>query len=349
MSSRDDFKHPILVFGIPIDPEYRELARIAWRDVKTWVEHGPKELAPEDRARTELVQILADQLRRDGIPHPLREAWNRVGTPNAKKFAEKLEPGQPLGDLTQQAVLDQFKPLILSRLKHFRVAGNEDAKSAAQVGLLHALASYNPAEDVSVGYYAKIYRHIDDAIKYEIRGKESDAWYRPKVSGDEHDEQLGYDEDGEGYSRWDTIAKAVLPDRTATIIDGAYDDQGRLRANRLAGPYRSEYPIVFSFPKASIIIPRKTAFATALWITDANPPWKKQFVAKQPWPMPPAPRQLPWRPPGPPDFRHRRILEDIRQWPLLDACTQTVHGTRVTPKPDNFFDSAESYLAQKDI
>jgi hypothetical protein len=135
-----------LVFGIPIDAEYLELARLAWRDVKTWVQYGPKDLTPEDRARTEFVSLLADQLRREGVEHPLIEAWNRVGTPDAKEFAKKLQPGQPLGDLSSKAVLDQFKPLILSRLKHFGVAGDEDAKSAAQVGLLNALAEYDPAK-----------------------------------------------------------------------------------------------------------------------------------------------------------------------------------------------------------
>jgi hypothetical protein len=246
----------ILVFGIPIDAEYRELARLWWGDVRTRIEHGPKDLTPGDLVRNEFVLALADQLRAEGVPRPLIEAWNRVGTPDAKKFAEKRRPGQPLGDLSSEAVLRQFEPLILSRLKHFRVAGNKDTKSAAQVGLLNALAEYDPAKDDSIGHFAKIYRHIDDAIKYEIRGKEIDIWHhRAQVSGDA---QL-YDDEGESYNQWE----AVLADWTATIIDGAYDNQGRLRGSRLNGLYRAEYPIVISLPKVSIIIPRITVFATA--------------------------------------------------------------------------------------
>src|SRR5262249_39268893 len=134
-----------LVFGIPIDAEYRDIARLLSQELKIWIQYGPKDLTPADRARTELVNALADEFRQRGDSHPMIKAWNLVGTPDPKKFAEKLQPGQPLGDLTQQAVLDQFKPLILNRLKHFRVAGNEDAKAAAQLGLLNARANYDPA------------------------------------------------------------------------------------------------------------------------------------------------------------------------------------------------------------
>jgi hypothetical protein len=68
------------------------------------------------------------------------EAWNLVGTPDPSEFPKKLQPGQPLGDLTAEAILLRYKPLILSRLKHFRVAGDKDARAAAQLGLLNALA-----------------------------------------------------------------------------------------------------------------------------------------------------------------------------------------------------------------
>jgi hypothetical protein len=52
-----------LVFGIPIEPEYRDIARQAWRDIRRSIQHGPKDLTPADRARTELVLFISDKLR----------------------------------------------------------------------------------------------------------------------------------------------------------------------------------------------------------------------------------------------------------------------------------------------
>src|SRR5262249_49168271 len=109
--------------------------------------------------------------RQRGVPRPLHVAWGLVGTPDPKEFPSKLQPGQPLGDLTPSAVLDKCKWLVLDRLKNFRVAGDKDCRAAAQLGLLNALAGYDPSIDVSVGLYAKIYRLIDDEIKRAIRGK----------------------------------------------------------------------------------------------------------------------------------------------------------------------------------
>jgi hypothetical protein len=63
----------------------------------------------------------------------------------------------------------------------------------------------------------------------------------------------------------------VLSDRTAAIIEGAYDDKGRLRVSRLAGPV----------PDVSIIIPRKTVFATALWIVETSERPGERFAARQ--------------------------------------------------------------------
>jgi hypothetical protein len=57
-----------LVFGIPIDAGYQDIARLLSRELKIWIEHGPKDLTPADRARTELVNALADELRQRGRP-----------------------------------------------------------------------------------------------------------------------------------------------------------------------------------------------------------------------------------------------------------------------------------------
>jgi hypothetical protein len=222
-----------LIFGIPIEPEYRDIAREAWRELRLSIQYGPKDLAPADRARTELVLFLADCFRRRGVPRPMAAAWNVIGTPDPKEFAGKLQPGQPLGDLAPSAVLDKFKPLVLDRLKHFRVAGDEDARAAAQLGLLNALAGYDPAVDVSVGLYAKVHFHIDDEIKRAIRGKASDAWYHKPVSGDE---ELFDDEGESAGERWEVIPKAALFKETACIIDNARDKQGRLQAGRIPFP-----------------------------------------------------------------------------------------------------------------
>lgn len=410
-----------LAFGIPVDPEYLDIAREAWRDLRLSIQYGPKDLIPADRARTELVQFLADTLRRRGVPHPMTVAWELVGIPDPKEFASKLLPGEPLGDLTPSTMLGKYRPLVLSRLKHFRVGADEDARRAAELGLLNAVAAYDPAEDVSVGLYAKAHFHIDNEIKRQIRGKASDPQNQPgTVSGDEE----FLDDEGESIGeRWDALPKLVLSDRTAAIIEGAYDDKGRLRVSRLAGPHHHEYPIVLSFPDVSIIIPRKTVFATALWIVEtserpgerfasrqeewmsvpATPQELAEFIAaiptdaiarelpslskleqdifvgrffrkppvlldsvarkkkisyhkalttahravrqiagqirirapiktqppiRRPMRIPPPPRNVPLHPPGQPDFRYRRIVEEIRQWPLLDSLWQAVHGTR---------------------
>jgi hypothetical protein len=215
-------------FGIPVDPEWLDVARKAWPEIRRSIKYGPTELTPADRGRTELVLFLADKLRRRGVARPLAVAWDLVGIPDPKEFANKLEPGQPLGDQIPKAILDKYAPLMWSRLKHFRVAQDEDARAAAQLGLLNAIAEYDPAVDVSVGLFAKAHFYIDDEIKRHIRGKESDAWYHSRVSGDERLQ----DEDGKGGERWETIPKAVLSDQIVAIIESAYDDRGRLQANR---------------------------------------------------------------------------------------------------------------------
>jgi hypothetical protein len=127
-------------------------------------------------------------------------------------------------------VIDAFMPLVLSRLKYYGAAGNEDAKQAALVGLLTALRNYDPAVDASVGTFASLYRHIDDAIKYEIRGKEGDAWDQNNVDGGQ---QL-YDDEGEGSGdRWGVMPTTHLPDAIANGIDRALDAQNRLHRNRI--------------------------------------------------------------------------------------------------------------------
>jgi hypothetical protein len=282
-------------FGIPVDPEWLDVAREAWREIRLSIKYGPTELTAAWKARNELVLYVADKLREKGVARPIAVAWELVGDPDPKSFATKQQPGQPLGDLTANAVLEKFAPLIWSRLKRFRVAGDKDAQAGAKLGLLTALANYDPAVDVSVGIYAKAYRLIDDEIKKTIRDRAGE--YPPQVSGDESLEC----DDGKTGERWETIAKAVLSDETANIIESAHDAQGRRRTNRIP-------------------------FPTALWIVETNPPWKKPYVARRPWPMPPAPRRLPLHPPGPADFKHRRILEDVRQWPLLDGIAIGVHG-----------------------
>jgi len=114
------------------------------------------------------------------------------------------------------------------------------------LALLNARAGYDPAEDVSVGLYAKAHFHIDDEIKRAIRGKESDAWYHKPVSGDD---ELFDDEGESDGERWEVIAKAALSDRTVAIIEAAYDDLGRLQPKRLIGPYRADSPIVLSYSR----------------------------------------------------------------------------------------------------
>jgi hypothetical protein len=54
-AGRGGMSDRILVFGIPIDAGYQELFRLTWGDLRTWIEHGPKELLPHDRAHTEAV------------------------------------------------------------------------------------------------------------------------------------------------------------------------------------------------------------------------------------------------------------------------------------------------------
>jgi hypothetical protein len=404
-----------LVFGIPVDSEYRDIVREAWRDLRVWIHYGPKDLLPADRARTELVQFLADHLRRRGVPRPIHEAWKIVGTPDPKEFASKTQPGQPLGDLRAGVVLDQFAPLVRSRLRHFRVAHDEDAKSAAQLGLLNALSKYDPAEDVSVGLFAKAHRLIDDEIKRTIRGKASDAWYQPQVSGDEN--PLNEESESSG-DRWDTIPKLVMPDEVVyAMTHHARDKCGRIQPSRIpfwlglwieetgtrsdraraenwvslpatpqemahfAAALSSERlasgMLSLSKPERDIVTARffsnppilldsiardkklsyrgalTTAYRALHKIADGLR-IKARIKTQRPiWPMrdPPTPRQLEWRPPGPPDFQYRRILEEIRQWPLLDGCSQTVHNTRVAleSNPEKFFDREESDLVLNDI
>jgi hypothetical protein len=228
-----DDESQALAFGIPVDAEYLDIARQAWRDLRLWVQYGPKDLTPANRARNELVQFISDHLRKQGAPRPIATAWELVGEPG-EEFDTKIEPGQPLGDLTPAAVLAKFRPLILSRLKHFGATGDEDAQSAAQVGLLNALAEYDPAIDASVGWYAKAYFHIDNEIKNVIHGKESDAWYRRKVSGDEVFENKDGDDSGEeSGDRWGVMPTTLLPDDVAEAIEVAHDDSGRLHRSRI--------------------------------------------------------------------------------------------------------------------
>jgi hypothetical protein len=54
----------------------------------------------------------------------------------APQHIAKSWPEDEIRETGPGAVLDQFKPLILSRLEHFSVVGDEDARSAAQLGLL---------------------------------------------------------------------------------------------------------------------------------------------------------------------------------------------------------------------
>jgi hypothetical protein len=226
--------HTFLVFGIPIDGEYKELARIAWRDIKTWIEHGPKDLTPADRARTEVAQVVADGLRREGVSRPMAVAWELVGTPDPIKFYRKLKPGQPLGDLSQQAVLDAYTPLILSRLKYYGAAGNADAESAVKVELLTARLEYNPAVDASFGTFVAL--RIDAAIKYELYGAEGDAWSPDNADGDGEVTAPGKESDDAGESDgtlWGVIPTTYVPDQIADGIDRAHDDSNRLHHSRI--------------------------------------------------------------------------------------------------------------------
>jgi hypothetical protein len=89
----------VLFFGIPIEEEeYREIVRALSADIRTWVRYGAKDLTPADNACTAMVNALADELREQGVPHPMVEAWKRIGTPDPKIFPQKLQPGQPLGE-----------------------------------------------------------------------------------------------------------------------------------------------------------------------------------------------------------------------------------------------------------
>jgi hypothetical protein len=399
----DDDEAQTLAFGIPVDPEWQITARQAWARIRLAAIYGPSSLAAHDRARTELVSILHEKLRACGVPRPMAAAWGLVGNADPETFAGKLQPGQPLGDLTPDAVLGQYAPLVLSRLKHFGVAGNKDAKSAARLGLLEALAAYNPAMDASVGTFAVDYRLIDNAIKRAIRNKDSDALDRPGwVSGDQKFE----DDEGESTGeRWDVTPKLLLSDETAEAIDKAHDKQQRLRAKRIPFPTalwlaevnpRPEKPFgareeswmdlpatpqemadyVLAIPSDNVVSElarlsdlereiltarffrdppvlldciargdldrnkRRTAvsyhrvvtiaYRAALQIANGlgTGPIKTRPPIRRPMRDPPPLRKLTLHPLGPPDFRFRRIHEEIRLWPLVDGVPQTVYGTR---------------------
>jgi hypothetical protein len=350
----DDDLQDVRAFGIPVNPEWLEDARLAWPYLRLATRYGPKNLSAHDRARTELVLFLSELLRASGVPHAMAAAWNLVGDADPEAVARKLRPGQPLGDLRPDVVLGEFAPLVRSRLKHFGVASDPDAQSAARLGLLEALAAYNPAIDSSVGTFAKLYRHIDEAIRRRTR-KHNDALDRPgEVSG----EAPIYREGERIGEIWDVTPKLVLSFATVLAIEGAHDQIGRFRSRRLQ-------------------------FPTALWLAETKPPWKKPYVARRVIvPSSPPPRYLPTRPHGPPDFRYRRILEEIRHWPWLDRLCQAVYIgkrarkwkrrqpklTRVNGRivieifeyrgprhiewhtnPENNFDRGEFYLTENDI
>jgi hypothetical protein len=141
-------------FGIPVHEDWVEIVRQAYGDIRLAIKHGSKDLTTEWNARNEVVLIVADKLREQGVPEPIRTAWELVGYPT-EQFHDKLRPGQPLGDLSGDAVLKAFKPLILNRLKEHGVSDNKDAEQAAVVGLLNARADYDPGIDGSVGWYAR--------------------------------------------------------------------------------------------------------------------------------------------------------------------------------------------------
>jgi hypothetical protein len=233
-------------FNIPIhNKDWVEVARQAYKEALLAIQYGSKKLPIQENVRIELRLAIANELKKRGHEHPWATAWDLVGEAEAEAFAIKLGIGQPLGDLTPQAVIDHFKPLIWSRLAHFGVAADKDCLQAAQLGLLNARASYSRAIDASVGTYAKLHYLIDKEIKAAIRGQDSekrDVFNEPQVSGDEIPYDNSYEGDEETGERWEMIAKTVLPDgappylccvskypQIAAAIETAFDSLGRLR------------------------------------------------------------------------------------------------------------------------
>jgi DNA-directed RNA polymerase specialized sigma subunit len=221
-------------YTVPIQPEWVEIARQAWPQIRLALKTENKNLAPEWRARGEIVLFIADKLRQRGVERPIEAAWKLIGFADAGAFDAKTKTGEPLGDLSPKPNLDKYAPLIWSRLKHFRVAGDEDCQQAAQLGLLNALADYNPAIDGSVGTFAELYFYIDKEIKAAMRGKDADAWAHDKVSGGEIPNDDSYEGDGETNERWEAIAKAAFSDDLVHAIEAAHDDRGRFHVGRLS-------------------------------------------------------------------------------------------------------------------
>ena len=71
---------------------------------------------------------------------------------------------------------------------------------------------------------------------------------------------------------------------------------------------------------------------------------------RRPMREPSAPRQLPWRRPGPEDFQYGRVLDEIQLWPWLDGLYQTVYAhIPGAHDPEDFFDRDKSDLVLNDI
>jgi hypothetical protein len=264
MTLRGDSPPKLLLFGIPIDAGYREIARLWWGDVRTSIKHGHRDLTPQDRARTELVLALAERLRAEGVPRPFIEAWNRIGTPDPKIFPQKLKPGQPLGNLASEAIWRQFRPLVFSRLRHFGAVENKDAVQAAQLALLEARADYNPAIDGSVGTYATEYHLIDNAIKEVLYGKDADAYSarHERLSGDEVPYDNSYEGDQECKERWESVAKTLFPAWLDNAIDFSRDGAHRFTLKR--------FPVVVGDKIETRVFP----FWLQLWVSETKS-WKR--------------------------------------------------------------------------
>jgi hypothetical protein len=339
--------------GISVLPEYLDGVRRGHADYKYVLDlpdaGSIKAKMIEGAARWYAWRVAAvDTLPRDA-----------VGPVDLEAIKPKQGIGQPLGDLSPEAVLKAFQPLLWSRLKHYRVARIPECEQAAALGLLEALRIYPPALDVSVGYHATIIRAIDNAIKAEIRNKDTDALGRPgqvdldaSVRGQGSDFK---DENGRDLCPYEFVPAEHqrFSDAIVHELEGALDKLGRWRpwSTEKISDVRSVWILeTRGHPK---LVKASRGFFKPLPLRAAHPHgewlvrepgwiWDKRWVrttvtrraTANPCCWYHQPRILHSRPrhnrAHDPEqlFRHRRVQEEIRLWPWLDGCALTPEGER---------------------
>jgi hypothetical protein len=237
--SNDDRHSRILVFAIPIHKDWADIARQPLKEILLSLEHGTKKLPAEWLARGEMVLRLADELKRQGVEHPTKAAWELIGYANPREFAAKRRAGEPLGDLSNEALRKHFRALVNSRVRSCGGAGKKDAEQAGWLGLFKAREEYKRASDVGIGIFAKKFYLIDQEIKRALYGKKTEIPESKLVEGDAElgqstDAYSGNIKEGGTAARdkWETIAGTLYPAWLENVVGFSLDARERPSLNR---------------------------------------------------------------------------------------------------------------------